>query len=333
MTNITQKQLDDFKSLHPGNPQIQALTLDEVLQNARGKTVDWNSIQFDEATTSAAAATAEIQVTDCQMAIGWVIFDAFVLAFGAVTLRRAVNARTIQAVARAAAPMLSKIELTVAKMGAQGASKTDLAWGVFEILKTIFSGGSLGAVFSAITASLTWWDMIIYGIAGTATIIAALATDGLAFAAEVVILLTSFGFLASDSVKAFQTCNLSPNLTDPVRPVEVQPSPTPNRDFIANQVIPNMFNWSRDLVAAAFVGCVEAQCYVTPNFASFESPTTPGFSRGGLWEFTRVEPSELPPEMEEHNGVRITRNFGPGPTYWRLNYDPPVYTPPPSNDE
>jgi hypothetical protein len=92
-------------------------------------------------------------------------------------------------------------------MGAAGASKMDLAKGVFEILKTIFNGGCFGAVFSAFVSSLSWWDAALYAVTGTATIIAALATDGIAFAAEVVILLATFGFLVSDSVKAVSACS------------------------------------------------------------------------------------------------------------------------------
>lgn len=149
-----------------------------------------------------------VAVTPCQMAVGWVIFDAVCLAVGAVGVRAGASASAIQAVAEAAAPVVSAVERTVAQIARQGATLTDQAWGVFTILKTIWNGGCLSAVFSAFTNSLTWWDMILYGITGTATIIAALATDGIAFVAEVVILLATFGFLVSDSVKAVQQCGL-----------------------------------------------------------------------------------------------------------------------------
>ena len=220
MAEITAKQLGDFKRLYPNNVDIQALTVEVVNQNTRGRTIDWNRISFgaDEPTTRSMAAAA-VSITPCQMAIGYVVFDVVCLAVGAVGLRASVNARTIESMAEAVAPVLSKIEVTIARMGEAGASNTDVAWGVFKILQTIYTGGSLGAVFSAFTASLTWWDMILYGITGVGTIVAALATDGAAFAAEIVILLASTGFVVSDSVKAVQACNLPPE--------PQQPNPTP----------------------------------------------------------------------------------------------------------
>jgi hypothetical protein len=156
------------------------------------------------------------------MSVGYVIFDSICLVVGAVGLRGTVNSATIEAVATAAAPVMSKIEGIIAKMVAQDASKTDVAWGVFQILQVIYSGGSLGAVFSAFTASLTWWDLLLYGISGTATIIAALATDGVALVAEIVVLLATFGFLVSDSVKVVQTCGLATAAPDS-QPISFEP--------------------------------------------------------------------------------------------------------------
>ena len=214
MTNITQQQLDDFKKLYPYNHDIQALTLPVVQQNTSGRAVDWKSLKFSD--HPADTTVRKMALTSCQMAVGWVVFDAVSLAFGAVGLRSSVSSATIEAMAQPAGPVLSKIETTIARISAEGASTTQQAWGVFEILKTIFNGGSFGAVMSAFVGSLSWWDMILYGITGTATIIAALATDGLAFAAEVALLLATTGFLVSDSVKAVQACNLpapSPEFT------------------------------------------------------------------------------------------------------------------------
>jgi hypothetical protein len=60
MTNITQKQLDDFKSLHTGNQSIQALTLTDVIANTTGKVADWNSLEFPSPKEAAAAAGVSI---------------------------------------------------------------------------------------------------------------------------------------------------------------------------------------------------------------------------------------------------------------------------------
>jgi len=214
MAAITQKALDDFKALYPHDDAIQAVSLAVLLQNTAGRSVDWSTLTFADRPTARTAQ--KLALTSCQIAIGWVVFDALTLALGAVGLRGSVSSGTIEAIAQASAPVLSQIETTIARISAEGASATQQAWGVFEILKTIYNGGALGAVFSAFTDSLSWWDMLLYGITGTATLIAAFATDGLAFAAEVAILIASTGFLISDSVKAVQACNLpnpSPEFT------------------------------------------------------------------------------------------------------------------------
>jgi len=220
MSTIDAKTLQLFKSHYPHNPQIQALTLDEVLKHTQGKTADWNNMyaetdKFYQPLKQAAAVTAN----PCYMNVGYVIFDVICLALGAVSLRKSVSAATIANTANAVTPVLSEIEKIIVSMSKAGATKSDLAWGVFNILRTIYAGGCLGAVFSAFTASLTWWNMILYGVTGMATIVAALATDGLALAAEVIGLLASFGFLATDCVAAYTACSLPapPQITDGAR--------------------------------------------------------------------------------------------------------------------
>ncbi len=204
---MNQKDLDEFKALYPSNPQIQGITLDQVDENTPGVNGNWNDpLPSEDLLRLSHAQSLNANLSNCQMAIGYVVFDCLCLALGAVGLRAGVNSATIEAIGGAVAPVASKLEVAIAKMAAEGASKLDIAKGVFEVLKTIYSGGMLGAVFSAFTSNLTWWDAMLYGITGTATIIAALATDGAAFAAEVAILLATFGFLVSDSVKAGQAC-------------------------------------------------------------------------------------------------------------------------------
>ena len=232
MASITQQQLDTFKRLHTGNPQIQALTADVVNANVAGSVVDWNKLNVGTGTGAVAGTGIGIaaiampmglmsDITPCEKAIGYVIFDAVCLALGAVGLRAAVSGATIEAMTRAAAPAMSQIERIIATMAAPGAGVTDYARGIFNILKAIYSGGCLGAVFSAFTSSLSWWDGVLYGITGTATIVAALATDGVAFVAEVVILLATFGFLASDTAKAVDACSIAPAATDTALPAAV----------------------------------------------------------------------------------------------------------------
>lgn len=218
MTKVTQPQLDAYKALYPENLKLQSVTIQQLLDNTKGLTGNWRDFRALPALDKSGE-----QLTDCQLAIGYVIFDCVSLAIGAVGLRASLNAQSARAMAAAAGPVLSQIEIIIAQIGAPGATKMQQAYGVFQILKTIYNGGSFSAVFSAFTSTLTWWQAILYGATGLATIVAALATDGLALAAEIVVLLATFGFLATDAYAAVQACTLSPPGPDPTPPLPDEP--------------------------------------------------------------------------------------------------------------
>src|SRR5262249_25724815 len=56
--------------------------------------------------------------------------------------------------------------------------------------------------------TLTWWDALLFGITGIATILAAFATGGGAFLGQLVLLLASVAYLVSYAVEAAKVCNL-----------------------------------------------------------------------------------------------------------------------------
>lgn len=203
LVSITQKQLESFKCLHPGDPRIQALPLNEVVKNLDRREVDWHSVLLDQLATPVAAG---IELTECQKAIGIVVFDVFCLALGAVALRGTVNSATINAVAQAVVPVQSKLEVIIARLSGPNVSPRDQALAVFDILRAIYKGECLGAIAAAFSKSLTWWNALLYGITSVATIVALVATDGVAFVTEIVLLLATFGFLVSDSIRAANAC-------------------------------------------------------------------------------------------------------------------------------
>lgn len=208
---VANKQLEErhwflYQALLLDNPEVQKVSYSELIANTP-QGVDWASLP-DPAIVKTAATDEEeeLGLTDCEVAIGFVIFDVICLAVGGVALRDGLKPKTAEAMAKAAKPVLSKLEATIAKIAAEGASLSDQAWGVFEILKMIWSGGCLGAVLSAFLGSLTWYYALLYGATAMATIVAALATDGIAFVAEITVLLATFGFLVADSINAVESC-------------------------------------------------------------------------------------------------------------------------------
>ena len=143
----------------------------------------------------------------CAEAVGYVVFDCVCLFLGAATLRSSLTAEAAEGMAKAAAPVMSQMEKYIATMAAETSSKTDVASAVFGIISTIYSGGCLGAVLGAFLGSLTWYEAALYGVTAMATIVAALATDGAAEIALIVIELATAGFLVNDSISCVKACN------------------------------------------------------------------------------------------------------------------------------
>jgi hypothetical protein len=202
---INQEMLNNFKALNPTDPDVAALTLRTILQNTNGLNINWGNIPTVPESEAAKKRMLE-DVTACDMARGYVVFDVFCLIFGAVGLRKAVNQYTIRAVAAAAAPVLNQLEIWIRSITAPGASVFTQAMGVFNIAKTIYNGGCFGAVFKAFVDSLTWYQAALLGIQGIATVVAAFATDGLALAAQISLMLVSFTFLVLDCKTMVDTC-------------------------------------------------------------------------------------------------------------------------------
>lgn len=287
-------RLETFKSFYPTLKHVQALTLDDVNKMTNGQPVDWNAV-----TPVDFASPSTLAITDCQMSVGYVIFDVICLAVGAVGLRSGVKPQTIKGVVEAATPSLPKIKTIIAQLNAENATVIDKAWGVYQVLEALYSTGALGLVFEAFIGSLTWWNMLIYGITGLASIIALFATDGLAFAAEVVLLLVSFGYLISDVVDAVDACGLTPS-TPPTGP---QPKPgEPYKPSVALRTINGHFV---TVVNNGGLGGPNAEPYV------FHTDQT----QVGSWEKFTLVPLDAANQsfaLKTMSGNYITANGGGG---------------------
>ncbi|MDA0799580.1 MAG: hypothetical protein O2884_13060 [Chloroflexi bacterium] len=204
MATITQEQLDSFKAELPNDQRLQALTRPQLLSNTDDGKIDWPDLTSGQEKPVSLSAGAPL--TPCQMAVGSVVFDVIALALGASAMRASASPAAIEAVGRAARPVLSQIEQVIARMAAPGATNREIATGVLDILRLIYKGGALGAVIEAFLGTLTWYEMVLYAVSATATIVLAVTTGGTAFIALVVLEVTGLGVLVNDSVKAVQAC-------------------------------------------------------------------------------------------------------------------------------
>jgi len=205
---LTAEELAAYAAANPHDAALQKLGLFELLANTGGGVLD--PAQVAQRQGPWRQPTSQ-PVTACELDVGYVVVDVTCIAIGGVELLAGVTDELSEAVAEAARPVMSKIQTIIAEMARAGASTTDIAKGVFDILVIIWSGGCLGAVVAAFVGNLTWYYSVLYGATAMATIIAAVATDGVAFVAEVALEVVTFGMLVADCVNAVAACDLIPS--------------------------------------------------------------------------------------------------------------------------
>ena len=206
MTALTPEALQLWKNANPENAKLQALSLAALEEKSKQVAVDWKTLDLggkDE------PELLQGSTADCVLGVGYVVFDCVCLMLGAVAIRGSINSTAAKAVGKAAEPCMNAMEKYIAALSKEGASTADQAGAVFNIVSTIWSGGCLGAVFAAVLNSLEWYTAALYAVTGLGTIVAALATDGVATIGLIAVELATFGFLVSDSINCVSACDFS----------------------------------------------------------------------------------------------------------------------------
>ena len=202
-TKLKQADLDAFKRQFPNDARLQAVTLDQLANH--GKTRDYKG---HNAQPSPNPRRARGIFSGCQMAVADVAIDVLLMIWGAIGIHGKINAAAVEDVAQAIEPKLSEIE-EYAKVLSDGNTPTrQKATAIWNIGRLIKNGGMFEAVFHAIVSSLTWWDMVLYGVLGMAELAAAFLTDGAALVAIMVVEIATAGFVISDGAKVVQECHL-----------------------------------------------------------------------------------------------------------------------------
>jgi hypothetical protein len=199
------EQLETFKSAFPMQPDVQALTLAQVQERAKAASIDWNQLVLNPPRV----VLGRMPFSPCETAIASVVIDIVMIAIGASGLADKITGETVENVAGVLVRELGEDVTELDKM-IQAVKDAETDWAkakaVFSLLSALKDFGCLGAVIAAIFKSLSWWDMILYGLTALATIIALVATDGVALIAEVAILAMSGAFLIEDIETAVCKC-------------------------------------------------------------------------------------------------------------------------------
>ena len=199
---LRQVDLDNFKKMFPADQQLQNLTLDQLVTYSQGKDPEGDTA---EPSPDPPPPSRRGQFSDCDWAKGACLVD---IVFVFVGLRAIRNKRiALKEAIAIGAGLTANIEHTLTTIANSSAPMFERASAVGEILALIYGGGLIEPIYKAIVKSLTWWDMVLYGVAGMAEITAAFLTDGAAVIALYVYELTMGGFLLSDIVKALEICS------------------------------------------------------------------------------------------------------------------------------
>jgi len=205
---VNQKHLDEFKDIFPDDASIQAVHIGDVLHYSTGAEIDGRHATLDPV-RGEIPITRKRSLTDCILSCAAVVIDVVLLVAMAAPLAKIVfgsgNATT-------------KVALLIERVGSQrlvslveemrnasgGMEKASVAW---KLIKSLSALGIVKKVIGAITSVLSWWDWVLFGLTILGTIIAALATAGVALIARVALLIVSVASLITDVVKAVHHCS------------------------------------------------------------------------------------------------------------------------------
>lgn len=143
----------------------------------------------------------------CYMAAGWVIIDVVCAVLGMAPVVTLVKKSAGEAVGKAAERSIAKIFTLMDGLG-RDASFADKCKFVTDVILSLYSGGDLGAVKTAIFSSLTLKDSLLYGATALATLAVLIATDGALLAAELALEATNVAWLVNDTFEMRKECKL-----------------------------------------------------------------------------------------------------------------------------
>ncbi len=198
--SLRQAALTRLQAIFPDDTNLKNLDLATVREQSKDK--------FHDGRTAAPGPNPVTRsvVSPCNWAKAMLVVDAIFIVTGGVAIRSRMNPSWIEKVAEACAPQMVEIEKIAMRLGHPKASLETKAKAAFAIVKLVYTGGLFEAIFRAFLKSLTWWDMVFYGVLGLTEIVAAVATDGTALIALWVSELALVGFIASDFEKAKEEC-------------------------------------------------------------------------------------------------------------------------------
>jgi hypothetical protein len=205
--SISQADLDKVKAMFADNPQVQAVTLEQLHQNTVGLMRDGSNATLAPKRVCPLSA---LPISDCTYAKVMIVVDCAFIAIGLNGLRKLwsnVDRTWIEHIAEVLEPQMTEIDKIFMRLANPKNSFGTKATEIWKVLKLIYTAGMFEAIYKAIVQTLSWWDMLLYAALGLAELTAAFVTDGAEIIAVIAADVALAGFLVSDLAKANQECN------------------------------------------------------------------------------------------------------------------------------
>ena len=143
---------------------------------------------------------------ECNIQIGYVVYDCMCLILGATEMRKYANDAEARIIAAAAEPALSGIKLNVLKIADPASNKTDVSGAAYKIVAAIYSSGCLAEVYKTWVGSLPAKSALKYTSKALKALIASFFTDGAALFGIIMIEMATFDYLIEDSISCKDYC-------------------------------------------------------------------------------------------------------------------------------
>jgi hypothetical protein len=178
--HLTQDNLNEFKKYLNEDEQAQLPTVDQLLAYAQGKVLDGSVAQTATDADLRKRFPRDLPVSDCTVKITVVVVDLILVAISGFGLKQKVVGAGIRAAAGTIEAHQSDFTQLLLIILDDTRSKKDVVLAGLRIIKLVVNLGLLGAICSAIMHSLTWYDMILYGVLFVGEVGALFATEGIA---------------------------------------------------------------------------------------------------------------------------------------------------------
>jgi len=179
-----------------------------IIKNILNSTPELPSafIQIKHSTPKEGIKLVQPEITPCEKAIGLVVLDTIMFAFGLVGLHISNQERLEAALIRELGPTVLKGFASSIRNFSDAEGSMAKSKALFSLMGEIWKAGGFKAAFKIIKKEMSWWEWAKTGIIAIAQITAWFATDGIAFIAEAALSIMSAEQLIEGSLKVAKSC-------------------------------------------------------------------------------------------------------------------------------